>query len=114
MDIIVSIPASKLAEIEAEEAYVERLRQQGSSVNYFWKIGRAPRRLHIGDRCYFLWENAVRAWHEVVDFGYDMKCIITGTVYPGFSVVLDSEIHEIEPIPMKPFRGFRYFDSSRI
>ena len=67
-------------------------------------MGRLPKKKPR--RVYFLWNNAVRAYHEVLfmeggDIGF-----INGNIT---RIWLKPEIHEITPIPMEPFRGFRYF-----
>ena len=113
MDIVVTIPKSRLAQVEKEEAQVAELLAKGVAVNFFWSLGRKPKKLEVGDRCYFVWDGAMRAWHEVVGFGADKQCETTGIFHPGFCVILAPEIHTIDvPIPMKGFQGFRYFKFS--
>lgn len=108
MDIIVTIPKKMLAQVEEEERQAEAARLRGEEIYYFWKLGQVPKHLNIGNRCYFVWDGAMRAYHKVVGLAKDMTCQTTGTFYPGLSVVLDPVIHEIEPIPMKGFQGYRY------
>ena len=108
MNIVVTIPKKMLPQVEAEERQVAELEKQGIKSNYFWKVGRKPKKLEIGDRCYFLWDEAIRAWHRVTGFAENMTCETTGTFYGGFCLVLDSKINEIDPIAMIGFRGFQY------
>ena len=108
MDIVVTIPKKMLPQVEEEERQVAELEKQGIRCRYFWKLGRRPKKTGIGDKCYFVWEGAIRAWHEIIGFAEDMTCETTGIFHPGLSVVLDSKINEIGPISTAGFRGFRY------
>lgn len=94
-DIVVTIPKSKLAEVEAEEAEVEQKLAAGEwHPGYYWAMGRMPKQLPR--RIYFCWDGAVRAYHEVKGWS-------------AASIFMKAEIHKIEPVPMKSFRGYRYF-----
>lgn len=94
--IVVTIPRSKLAEVEAEEADVARRIAQGKTgLGYYWQMRRMPR--YKPERIYFVWEGAVRAWHAVTGID-DSK------------IYMDPEIHHIDPVPMKGFQGFRYYN----
>ena len=110
MDIIVTIPRKRQVQVEAEEAEVARRLAAGEKgLAYFWCTSRRPARLDVGDRVYFLWDCAVRAWHEVTGFGDDLTCDLTGIPYLGCCIVLAPEIHDLRPVHhMPPFRGFRY------
>ena len=95
-DIVVCIPKSKAAEIADEEQDVARREADGETdINYYWALGRLPK--SEPKRIYFLWDAAVRSYHEVT--GIDREA---GRIY-----MATKETH-IDPIPMKPFRGFRY------
>jgi hypothetical protein len=96
-DIIVTIPKSKLAEVEAEEADVERRLAAGEAEDlllYYWQMGRVPK--NPIRRIYFVWDNAIRAYHEVLSVEEPR-------------IWMKAKIHPIEPIPMKGFRGYRYY-----
>lgn len=95
-DIVVTIPASKLAEVDAEERDVARMASEGKTdVLFYWQMGRLPK--EQPRRVYFVWNEAVRAYHDVAHMDREQGCIF-----------LYTQIHEIQPIPMKGFRGFRY------
>lgn len=96
--IVVTIPRGKLAEVEAEEADVARRSGGGETgITYYWQMGRVPK--VQPKRIYFLWDGAVRAYHDVV--GMKSDCVLMSTT-----------IHTLPtPIPMGSFRGFRYFDA---
>lgn len=95
--IVVTIPKSRLAEIQAEEADVAQRQSAGETgINYYWQMGRLP--AEVPSRIYFLWDGAVRAFHEVT--GIDRNA---GRLY------MDTAIHSMPaPMPMSGFRGFRY------
>ena len=68
MDIVVTIPKNRLALVEKEEQYIERAIAKGQNGwRYFWAMARLPKTLPR--RIYFLWDGAVRAYHEVLFFG---------------------------------------------
>lgn len=95
--IVVTIPKHKLSEIQAEEADVARRQSSGErGINYYWEMGRLP--AEVPSRIYFVWDGAVRAYHEVT--GIDRAA---GRLY------MDTTIHSMPaPMPMQGFRGFRY------
>lgn len=97
-DVLVCIPRSRLASVEAEEKQVaEQVAAGHKGATYWWSVGRLPKQLPA--RVYFVWDGAIRAYHECV-----------GSVSsPGPRLLLDHEIHDIEPVPAKAFRGWRYF-----
>lgn len=98
MDIVVTIPKKQLAHVEAEEADVAKREAAGEKdILYYWAMRRLPKQ--VPDRVYFVWDGAIRAFHDVVDVDYD-----EGRIY------LRTKINTLEnPIPMKSFMGFRYF-----
>jgi len=110
MDIIVTIPRTRMATVEAEEAEIARRIEAGEDPgNFFWCTSLRPRKLDIGDRVYFLWDCAVRAWHEVVGIDVSLVCDATRVRYTGCCIVMKPEIHDLCPVKiMPPFRGFRY------
>jgi hypothetical protein len=97
--IIVTIPKNRLTEVEREEAEVARRLAAGEKdIMYYWTIPTEPMRRV--ERIYFVWDGAVRAWHEIIE----IERIDDVRVY------MKPEIHKLKnPIPMKGFRGWRYF-----
>ena len=89
-DIVVTIPKLRLREVEAEE----QANKQG--LGYYWEMGRLPR--EQPRRIYFVWDDAVRAYHDV-----------TGMDHSSGRILMRPEIHHVTPIPMSGFRGFRYY-----
>ncbi len=68
----------------------------------YWRLPQVPAR--PVDRVYFVWDGAVRAWRKVLGFEGE---------YEGAIVMLDSEHHTIEPLPMKSFQGYHWFEPAR-
>jgi hypothetical protein len=101
MNIIVTIPKNKLAEVEAEEKEVAiQIANGEKNIFYYWTVGTLPKQ--CPDRIYFVWNGSVRAYHEVTQ---------TVTDFPRNKIYMKPEIHNLKtPIPMKGFQGWRYFD----
>lgn len=98
-DIAVTIPRSRMQEIEQEEIDVANRQTAGETgIEYYWQMGRLPK--VCPKRIYFVWDNAVRAYHDVIKMSTGEK-----------RIYMQPQIHEIDPVPMKAFRGFRYYDS---
>lgn len=98
-DIVVTIPKSKMKSVEAEEADVARRISNGEQgLGYFWQMGMMPK--EQPERIFFVWDGAVRAYHDV-----------TGMDRSAKRIYMDPTIHDLEsPIPMGGFRGFRYMN----
>lgn len=104
-DIVVTIPKARMAVVEEEERdMAERAARGETGWAYFWEMGRVPRQ--TPRRMYFVWDKAVRAYHEVIEIEP-----------PGDQpfqrrIIMRPEIHEIDPIPYPSFRGYRWFDEA--
>ena len=108
MDIIVTIPASRLQDIIEEEKTVAAAQERGEDIHFFWEVSRRPKDLNVGDKVYFVWDGSMRSWHEVTGFDEDKVCSTTGRRYKGCCILLNVEENEIKPVPMAGFRGYRY------
>ncbi len=97
MDIVVTIPKTRQAEIEAEEADVARREAAGEKyITYYWEMKRLP--AQYPERVYFVWDGAIRAYHRVLAMSREEN-----------RIYLSTKIHTLAvPIPMKGFQGFRY------
>lgn len=112
--IVVTIPKVRLAYVEREEARVQAAiadcapgkGYEETGWRYFWKMGRLPKKKPT--RVYFLWGGAVRAYHETLFMEGGDCGFLNGNIT---RIWLRPEIYEIAPIPMKSFRGFRYFQN---
>ncbi len=100
-DIVVCIPKSQLANVEAEDADVAMREANGEKlIQYYWKMGRLQKK--IPSKIYFAWDGAARAYHKV------------NSMRPSEGkIFMDTKINEIEPIPMESFRGFRYMKGNK-
>lgn len=108
-DIIVTWPKSRtlssyLFELEHAELCDEVI---GYKVRY-------KARVEKGDRCYMVHDGAIRGWTEIhgVEWGDEFwnphKQSYMGI---GWFVVRSPVWHPLaDPLPMKGFRGFRYFE----
>lgn len=102
-DIVVTIPKARMAVVEEEEREVaERTARGETGWAYFWEMGRVPRQ--TPRRMYFVWDKAVRAYHEVIEIEPVREGVFRRRI------TMRPEIHEIDPIPYRPFRGYRWFD----
>jgi 8-oxo-dGTP pyrophosphatase MutT (NUDIX family) len=100
-DIVVCIPRSRMADVEREEAQVAATVAAGHKPpTYYWTVHRLPR--VIPRRVYFCWDGAVRAYHDVV----------SAVTEPDPRLILDHRIHNIQPVEMGSFRGWRYWNDS--
>lgn len=105
-DIVVTIPKARMAVVEQEEREMaERLAGGDTTRGYFWEMGRVPK--ETPRRMYFVWDNAVRAYHEATEIQRSTSR------YLRHKIMLRPEIHEIDPIPYPSFRGYRYFDEEK-
>lgn len=103
MDIVVTIPKNRLADVTFEEKRVADGVARGETWSYFWTLPTVPRKVETGDRLYFVWDGAVRAWHEIeaIDERWEDESV---------KVWMKAEIHTLKtPLLMKGFQGFRYF-----
>lgn len=99
-DILVCIPKSRQAAIEEEERQVaEQVRAGLKGSTYWWSVHRLPKD-GLPRRVFFCWDGAVRAYHECVG----------SVTEPDPRLLLDHVIHDVEPVPMKAFRGWRYWE----
>ena len=109
MNIVITLPqhydfGRYLAE-QAEAAAV------GLASNY--RVSTAPK-VRAGDRCYLVWHGSVRGWQQINSVAIKpngFTCQTTGKRWPpGTYIQRSGPFHRIEPIPMRGFRGWRYFE----
>ncbi len=117
--IIVTVPKSQY-----DHVLNKKFKFKGAGV-IWWSLPQLPRESIMLDsegyvrleRCYFVWDGAVRAWHQIEDFIDEDDFSIqgcprwVGDPIPGPAVVMISTHHRLrEPVPMKSFQGFRYYE----
>lgn len=99
-DIIVCIPASRLAQVEDEEQEVARQVAAGhKAATYYWTVHALPKMQPC--RVYFVWDGAVRAYHDCVGM----------ISQPSPRLLLDHCIHAVRTEPVESFRGWRYYQA---
>ncbi len=106
-DLVITWPKTRPLDSYLEEC--EKAAEAGFVVNY--RVANRPD-VEIGDRCYVVYDGAVRGWQVIYGCWWrdDVTDPTTGRLMkPGYYVVRDPAWNPIEPIPMKGFQGFRYF-----
>lgn len=113
-DLIVTWPKSRPLSSYLRE--LERAQRSGQVINY--RVRHQPRISPSawrgrGPRCYMVHDGAIRGYNKIrcLTFREDHEVVdpITGNFWPrGWYIVRDPGWHEVEPVPMRGFRGFRY------
>lgn len=105
-DIIATLPKSiKWSDYQKELDAVK----DGSSVMNF-KVKSFPNTT-AGNKFYIVHNGAIRGWMEIVGLSEEsFTCSTTGKEWGGKFVQRSGEFHPIDPIPMKGFQGFRYYE----
>lgn len=105
-DIIITIP-KKIKWIDYEKE-LEKVIDKSQVINF--KVNFFPK-TNVGNKCYLVYDGFIRGWMEIVGLeNKKFKCTTTGKVWEGKFIERSGPFHEIEPIPMKGFRGFRYMN----
>lgn len=105
-DIIVTLPKNILwSDYEKELATVKN----GDSVMNF-KVNHFPK-TNIGNKCYVVHNGIIKGWMKIVGMKEkDFECSTTGRKWSGKFIERSGPFHTMEPIQMKGFQGFRYFE----
>ena len=107
MDIVVTIPKSEASNTKLEDEFVSEYKDEAVQ---FWKMGRKPKDLNVGDRVYFVENGNITCYHEFIGYIYDPICEVTGRSWPGLNLLLRCPSVAIKHIPYKGFQGFRYLE----
>lgn len=111
-DIVVTWPKSR--ELQSYLDELAKAHQQGLVINY--RVSVLPRA--VPERCYMVHDGAVRGWNRVLGMGdrTDVVDPITQSLMePGVFITRDPVWHPLaDPIPMRGFQGWRYFDRSLV
>lgn len=130
MDVAITIPKTTSWETWLEEARSAssgcgRTRETAKGGEPFgnaqgklrYHIGRKPKKLRAGERCFVLHDGFLRGFHYVKKISYScgLKCEVAGKSWPeGYYLVRSGRFFQLEdPIAMKGFRGFRYVEVPR-
>lgn len=104
-DIVITIPKSiPWSEYEKELARAE----EGEVMNY--KVTHFPK-TKVGCKCYVVHEDHIRGYMQISGMSEkEFTCSTTGKEWKGKFVERTGKFHKLDqPIPMKGFRGYRYF-----
>jgi hypothetical protein len=109
MDIIITLPSNitwKDYERELNDV------KNGKSVLNF-KVNNFPKLSKVGDKCYLNYKGNIIGWMYITGLSEkEFTCSITGKKWDGKFIERSGPFYSIDPIPMKGFRGFRYFNLS--
>lgn len=108
-DIVVTLPAK--VKWEDYEKELEQVKDGEMYLNF--KVPNLPKESGVGAKCYVVHKGFVRGWMKIVGFSCeeDFFCEFSGKYWEGNFIERSGEFHYLhEPIPMKGFQGFRYFN----
>ena len=105
-DIIITIPKNTKWEDYKKELAKAR---QGQSLNF--KVAQFPK-TGKGNKCYICYNGNIIGYHFISQLSNKaFTCTTTGRNFSGKFVERTGKFYKIEPIPMKGFQGYRYFDN---
>lgn len=108
-DIVITLPSSiKWEEYEKELKLVE---DESQVLNF--KVSKLPISTSIGSKCYLCYNGNVIGWMKIVGLinGTEFDCTTTGQNWKGNFIQRSGKFNKLdEPIPMKGFQGFRYYN----
>lgn len=104
-DIVITIPKSiKWEEYQKELDSAEN----GDILNY--KVRSFPKTT-IGNKCYICYDGNILGYHIISGMSQkEFQCTTTGNIWNGNFIERTGKFHKIDPIPMKGFRGFQYYN----
>lgn len=110
MDIIVTLPAS----IKWEDYQKELDLVSDWSHHLNFSVGKLPKNVNIGDKCYILYKGFIIGWHKIIALeSKQFICTTTGKEWCGNFILRSGPLNKInKEIKMKGFQGFRYLKES--
>lgn len=115
-DIIVTTPKSQM-KVAAQEARkcIEAI-EDGQKASYFRTFPKRPKFLDVGSRIFYVENGFIRGFATVEKIGKgNIQCATTGRNWKGECYVMmpAQSWRWIDPIPMKGFQGYRYFEAPK-
>ena len=105
MDIVITLPKSFSWDEYTKE--IQHALDNEEVLNF--KVPYLPKVIK-GDKCYVVHQGYVRGFMYIVGTSTEpFECTTTNRKWKGNFVQRSGDFHEIDPIPMKGFQGFRYF-----
>ena len=112
MNIIVTTPKKEIENAAKEAGFV--IKNKGGF--YFRRLATNPTKLEVGDKVFYVEDGYIRGFALVFNIEYkDCEiCDVTDRIYDaGWYVEMNAATWKwINPIPMKGFQGWRYFNSA--
>jgi hypothetical protein len=109
MDIAVTIPKSELKNVQKEEDWAEKHKDE--AVICFWKIRGVPKKLNKDDRVYFIENGMITSYNIFKYCDWDLTCEVTGRFWEGLNLVMEAPAIILKkPVPMRGSQGFRYIE----
>lgn len=111
MDIIITIPKTT-----SWEDYKKEIRACETSEDTMmcYKVHNTPLNSKVGDRCYVVYCGKIVGWMNICYIGWldRWKCTTTQELMSdNYYICRNGQFHYLEEdIPMKSFRGWRYFN----
>jgi len=106
-DIVITIP--KTIAWKDYEKELKAVEDYSQVMNF--KVNAFPK-TKIGSKCYLCYKDNVIGWMEIVGLSEkEFDCTTTGNHWKGKFIERSGPFHKINSIPLKGFRGFRYFDN---
>ena len=111
MDVIITIPkTTSWQEYEKEIAACAA----NAAVMMCYKVHNTPRNAKEGDRCYVVYCGRIIGWMNICHIGWldRWRCTTTQKLMDDdYYICRSGKFHYLpENIPMKSFRGWRYFN----
>lgn len=107
MDIIITLPKGTSWEEYKKEINAVA---DGSEVMNF-KVTNFPTKTSVGSKCYLVYDGRIMGYMLISGLSEkSFTCSTTGRQWSGKFIERSGKFHDIEPIKMAGFRGFRYFN----
>lgn len=105
-DIIITIPKS----IKWED-YEKELDAAANGAILNFKVNNFPK-TKPGNKCYVCYNGFIVGYHIISGMSTkEFTCTTTHNLWNGKFIERTGQFNKIEPIPMKGFQGFRYFNN---
>lgn len=107
VDIVITIPSTISWDSYKKE--LDSVKDFSQEMNF--KVSSFPKRTKVGNKCYLCYKGEVIGWMEITGMEEkEFTCTTTGKKYKGKFILRSGPFHKINPIKMKGFQGFRYFN----
>lgn len=106
-DIVITIP--KKIKWEEYQKELDKVKDEKEVLNF--KVTHLPKDTSKGRRCYIVYNDNIIGWMKISGLvEQEFTCSTTGKNWKGKFIQRTGKLNKINPIPMKGFRGFRYYE----